>query len=155
MARIPIETGAVVALYSPIGDELDTGPLAEALRAKGVVLALPAVVAKNQPLVFRAFNGVQPLEKGWRGILTPPDEAPALRPAVVVAPLLAFTRAGDRLGYGGGFYDRTLAALRASGGALAVGFAYGAQEVDALPAGPLDQKLDWIATEREAFKTGG
>ena len=83
---------------------------------------------------------------------TPDDQAPIVSPAIIVAPLLAFTRAGGRLGYGGGYYDRTLADLRKAGEVLAVGYAYGAQEVDALPLSPLDQPLDWIVTEREVIR---
>jgi len=73
-------------------------------------------------------------------------------PDILVVPLLAFTRAGGRLGYGGGYYDRTLEALRNGGKPLVVGYAFGAQEVDALPLSPLDQPLDWVVTERGAIR---
>jgi len=152
LARIPPDPGVVIALYHPIKDELDTGPLAAALLERGARLALPVSSAKNAPLAFRLHDGAAPLVEGRHGEMTPPPEAPIVRPDIVVAPLLAFTRRGDRLGYGGGYYDRTLAALREAGDVLAVGFGYGAQQVDALPSSPLDQKLDWIVTEREAMK---
>jgi 5-formyltetrahydrofolate cyclo-ligase len=154
MARIDVPPGAVVALYHPIKDEIDPSPLAAELAARGVVLALPAVVGARAPLAFRRHDWGAPLVRGWRGLHEPPKSAAEVRPDIVVAPLLAYTRAGGRLGYGGGFYDRTLAALRAAGGVTAVGLAYGAQEVDALPNGPLDEALDYIVTEREAFRTG-
>ena len=84
--------------------------------------------------------------------MTPPESAEAAMPDIVVAPLVAFDRAGARLGYGGGYYDRTLEALRATRATLAVGYAYGAQEVDVLPLAPLDQRLDWIVAERGAIR---
>lgn len=152
LARIAVQPGAVVAVYHPIKDELDTGPLAAALRERGARLALPVGDARNAPLVFRLHDGVAPLVPGRHGELTPPPQAPLVRPDIVVTPLLAFTRRGDRLGYGGGYYDRTLASLRAAGSVVAVGYAYGAQEVDALASGPLDQRLDWIVTERGAIE---
>lgn len=152
MARIPLGPGVVVALYHPIKDELDTEPLARALRERAVPLALPAVEDRKAPLTFRVFTPDGPLVKGRYGVLTPPPDAPLVRPGIVVVPLLAFTRKGERLGYGGGYYDRTLASLRAAGDVTAIGYAYGAQEVDALPEGPLDQRLDWIVTERGAIE---
>jgi 5-formyltetrahydrofolate cyclo-ligase len=84
--------------------------------------------------------------------MTPGVEAETVRPMIVVTPLLAFTRAGARLGYGGGYYDRTLAALRAEGDVLAVGFAYAAQEVPRIPKSRGDEPLDYIVTEREAIE---
>lgn len=153
LARVPLPHGIAVALYHPIRDELDTGPLAAALRERGARLVLPVTGSKKAPLVFRLHDGAGPLVPDRHGAMTPAPEAPVVRPGIVVTPLLAFTRRGDRLGYGGGYYDRTLAALRAEGEVLAVGFGYGAQEVDALPSSPLDQRLDWIVTEREAFRT--
>ncbi len=152
LTAIDAAQDAAVALYHPIKDELDTAPLADALIEKGARLALPAVAQKRAPLVFRAWRPGDDLVKGGFGALTPDETAPALRPDIVVAPLLAFTRAGGRLGYGGGFYDRTLADLRAAGDILAVGYAYAAQEVDALPLTPLDQPLDWIVTEGAAIR---
>lgn len=155
VTRLPLREGVVVALYHPIGDELDTAPLAAALMERGARIALPVTDARNAPLVFRLHDGSTPLVAGRFGELTPPPEAEVVRPDIVVTPLLAFTRRGDRLGYGGGYYDRTLAALRAEGEVIAVGFGYGAQQVDALPSSPLDQKLDWIVTERDAVKAVG
>lgn len=155
MSRIAVGPGDAVALYHPIADELDPSPLAEALAENGARLALPIVEKRSAPLVFRGFERDAALVKGRHGVFGPSAAAPVVIPSIVVVPLLAFTRSGDRLGYGGGYYDRTLAALRSAGEIVAVGFAYGAQEVDALPAGPLDQKLDWIATEREAFRARG
>jgi 5-formyltetrahydrofolate cyclo-ligase len=95
------------------------------------------------------------LVQGNFRVLTPPPEAPEVTPAVILAPLLAFDRAGYRLGYGGGFYDRTIARLRAAGKVLVIGVAYAAQEVPAVPRDATDQKLDWIVTEDGARRIGG
>lgn len=153
LENIPLTDGAVVSLYHPMKDELDTEPLASALLERGFVIALPVVETKKAPLVFRRHRPGDALGPGVYGERVPQKTAEAATPDILVVPLLGFTRGGARLGYGGGYYDRTLAALRAARPILAVGFAYGAQEVDALPLTPLDQRLDWIVTEREAFKT--
>ncbi|NOX82208.1 MAG: 5-formyltetrahydrofolate cyclo-ligase [Alphaproteobacteria bacterium] len=157
LSAIDVPGDAIVSLYYPIKDELDTEPLAAALSERGTMIALPVVGAKNQPLIFRAYQPGDELIAGAYGEQVPTEDARQVRPAIIIAPLLAFTRTGGRLGYGGGYYDRTLEALRANaqseGDILAVGFAYGVQEVDALPLEPLDQPLDWVVTERGAFKT--
>lgn len=144
----------IVSLYYPIGDELDTKPLADALLERGVSVALPVVVSKKAPLEFRRFNAGDDLTDGAYGERIPAPGAPTVRPTIVVTPLLGFSTAGDRLGYGGGYYDRTLEGLRDTGAVMAVGFAYARQEVDALPVSPLDQRLDWIVTERGAVRCG-
>lgn len=150
--HIPIPDGAVISLYHPMKDELDTEPLAAALAERGLTLALPVVEKKKAPLAFRRYRPGEALVSGPHGALVPEKTAEAATPDILVIPLLGFTRAGGRLGYGGGYYDRTLAALRAERPVLAVGYAYGAQEVDALPLSPLDEGLDWIVTEREAIR---
>lgn len=152
MASIPVPENAVVSLYYPIKDELDTEPLVAALIEKGASIALPLVVSKKAPLTFRLYTPGDALVGGVYGERVPDETAPEATPAIVVMPLLAFTRTGNRLGYGGGYYDRTLESLRKNGDVLAVGYAYGAQEVDAVPVSPLDQPLDWVVTERAAIK---
>jgi 5-formyltetrahydrofolate cyclo-ligase len=152
LAALSLPEDAIVSLYYPIKDELDTEPLVAALVERGRQIALPVVTGKNQPLEFRRYTPGDPLIGGAYGEPTPDNEAAVISPSIIIAPLLAFTRAGGRLGYGGGYYDRTLAGLRQKGGVIAVGYAYGAQEVDALPLSPLDQPLDWIVTEREAIR---
>lgn len=154
LEAIVVPDGAVVALYHPVRDEIDTAPLAEALAARSVTLALPVVIRRAAPLDFRRYRPGDILVKGAFGVLVPDEKAEALAPDIIVAPLLAFDRMGGRLGYGGGYYDRSLAAQRSGRSVLAVGYAYGAQEVDALPLSPLDQRLDWIITEREAIRVG-
>jgi 5-formyltetrahydrofolate cyclo-ligase len=152
LSAIEIKDGAIVSLYHPMRDELDTEPLAAALIERGIEIALPVVARRKQPLVFRRYVPGDDLVKGSYGELIPADDAPERRPDILVVPLLAFTRAGGRLGYGGSYYDRTLATLRETGAPLAIGYAYGAQEVDALPLTRLDQPLDWVVTERGAIR---
>jgi 5-formyltetrahydrofolate cyclo-ligase len=148
----PIPAGAVISLYHPIKDELDTKPLADALIERGFQIALPVTPKKRGSLTFRAFRDGDPLEADRYGVMTPAEGAPEVTPMLIVTPLIAFSRDGGRLGYGGGYYDRTLAALRASGDVLAVGYAFAAQEIDKVPMSKTDQRLDWIVTEREAIE---
>lgn len=150
--HIPLTDGLTISVYYPMKDELDTEPLVAALIERGMAIALPVVETKKAPLVFRRYAPGDELGPGSYGELVPNKSAAAVTPDILVVPLLGFTRAGARLGYGGGYYDRTLKSLRKSHKILAVGYAYGAQEVDALPLTPLDQPLDWIVTEREALK---
>ncbi len=152
MKAIPRKDGAVVSVYFPMRDELDTEPLVAALIEEGASVALPVVAKKKAPLVFRAYTPGDDLVPGSYGELIPAETAPEAVPDILVVPLLAFTPEGGRLGYGGGYYDRTLEKLRKTGAPLAVGYAFGAQEVDALPLSPLDQPLDWVVTERGAMR---
>ncbi len=151
LAQIEVPQNAVVAAYAAFGGELDPLPLLEALAAKGVALALPVVEARSAPLVFRAWVPGAPLVRHRFGMAEPSRAAPAVVPDIVVAPLLAFDRQGYRLGYGGGYYDRTLAALRKRGRVLAVGVGFALQESAHVPRAPHDAPLDWIVTERAAF----
>ncbi|WDI32536.1 5-formyltetrahydrofolate cyclo-ligase [Hyphococcus flavus] len=149
---VEVSRSAVVSLYYTMRDELDTEPLARALFERHADVALPVVAKRKSPLIFRRYVPGDDLIKGSYGELVPTTNAQEVIPDILVVPLLAFTREGGRLGYGGGYYDRTLAALRKAGTPLAVGYAYGAQEVDALPLTRLDQPLDWVVTERGAIR---
>ena len=151
-ARLAAEPRPVVSGYWPMGDELDLRPLMERLAAMGVPLALPAVTAKGAPLAFRAWRPGDALEAGVFGTAHPPPTSPEAVPDIVVAALLAFDQAGGRLGWGGGYYDRTVAALRRSRAVLKVGVAFDAQEVPAVPMGTRDQRLDWVITETRALR---
>jgi 5-formyltetrahydrofolate cyclo-ligase len=135
--------GAIIAGYWPMGDEMDPRPLMLALASRGHPLALPVTPPRGQPLAFRAWAPGAALRPGPMGTSEPVAGA-ELRPDVLLVPLLAFDRAGRRLGYGGGYYDRTLAALP---GAKAIGIAYAGQEMPEVPAGPQDMRLPLIATE--------
>ncbi len=138
------------ALYGAQGSEMDTAPLARALIVHGVELALPVVVRRDAPLVFRRWRPGDPLELDQAGCPAPLDLAGEVTPDLIMVPLLAFDASGGRLGQGGGYYDRTLEALRAEGRApaiAAVGLAYAAQEMDNLPMDSHDQPLDGVLTE--------
>ncbi|MBS7545216.1 5-formyltetrahydrofolate cyclo-ligase [Ancylobacter oerskovii] len=143
--------GEVVALFAPIGSEIDTGPLAAGLRAAGARLALPVVVDMKSPLLFRLWQAGVPLVDGaGPGRLTipvPPESAPLVIPDVLVVPLAAYDPSGHRLGYGGGYYDRTLAALRRAKRIEALGYAFAVQELPCLPAEPHDERLDAVVTD--------
>jgi 5-formyltetrahydrofolate cyclo-ligase len=154
-AAIAIPPGAAVSAYWPLDDEFDPRPLIEHFAAAGHVIGLPVVVGSGQKLLFRRWQPGMTLVPGNFRVLTPPPDAPEVTPAVVLAPLLAFDAAGYRLGYGGGFYDRTLAGLRAAGHVLAIGVAYAAQEVPAVPREATDQPLDWIVTEEGVRRIAG
>ncbi len=144
-----------VALYWPIGAELDTMPLIEALRERGHVCALPVVAQRAARLIFRVWRRGAPLVAAGHGTRAPPADAPTIVPDIVVTPLLAFDRRGYRLGRGGGYYDRTLAALRAAGPVLAVGVGFDQQEVTAVPRDDHDQRLDHVITPRRALRYTG
>jgi 5-formyltetrahydrofolate cyclo-ligase len=139
-----------VAAYWPMGDELDPRPLMRALHGAGFPVALPVVVARGQPLIFRVWTPGLALLPGVFGTRAPPEASPSVAPEALIVPLLAFDPDGFRLGYGGGYYDRTLRLLRSRGRPLAVGFGFAVQEVAAVPREPFDEPLDWIVTEREA-----
>ncbi len=141
---LPPPPGAVVAGFWPMGPEIDIRPLLHALHARGHPVGLPVTPKRGQPLAFRRWHPGDTLVRGPMGTSQPGPEAEALTPAWLLVPLLAFDRAGRRLGYGGGYYDRTLAALP---GATAIGCAFAAQELDEVPAGPDDARLTAIATE--------
>lgn len=143
--EVPVGKGAVVSFYWPMGDEADPRALAAALAGRGARLALPVVVRKKSPLHFREWRDGDALVAHAFGMHEPAVSAPQVVPDVLLVPLLAFDSRGHRLGYGGGFYDRTLASLAKK---LAVGVAYAGQEVDELPALPHDHPLDMVVTEK-------
>ncbi len=143
-----------VAGYWPMDGEADPRPLLEDLSARGILCALPVVVRYHAALEFRAWSPGDALVTGLHGIRQPVAGVPSVIPRVVLVPLVAFDRAGHRLGMGGGYYDRTLDALRSSGQIYAIGIAYEAQKVDSLPALDHDQPLDWVVTEKRAMRFG-
>jgi len=148
---IAIAPGTIVSGYMPMKSELDPRPLMRKLADAGARLALPVVIARGLPLVMRAYAFGDALIRGVWDIRVPPPEAGEVAPHIVLAPLLAFDRSGNRLGYGAGYYDMTIAALRANKPVVAVGVAFAAQEVDAVPTTPRDVRLDLVLTEREVI----
>lgn len=146
--EIGVRPGAVIAGYWPIATEIDDRPLLARLHERGCVCALPLVAARAAPVVFRRWAPLDEVEPGEHETWQPLASAPEVVPAALIVPLLAFDAAGWRLGQGAGYYDRTLAALRAAAPVVAIGMAYAAQRFDAVPHGPLDQRMDWLLTDQ-------
>ena len=146
-----LPSATVVSAFWPFRSELDLRPLLYRLHEAGQVIALPVVVAKRAPLLFRLWTPDTSLEVGGFGVSIPPESAPVVEPDWLLVPLLAFDDKGYRLGYGGGFYDRTLAALRARKSIFSIGVGYDDQQVGQVPRGPDDGRLDAIVTERRAL----
>ncbi len=139
--------------YLPVRAEFDPLPILHHAHAQGCPTCLPVVTGRGRPLSFRRWALGDALVDGAFGIAAPPPEADTLEPDILLVPLLAFDDDGYRLGYGGGFYDRTLALRRAQApGTLALGVAYAGQRVDRVPRGAEDQRLDWIFTEEGALR---
>lgn len=136
--------GTTIGCYWPIRDELDPRFLMQGLEKAGYKLALPVVVDKKTPLIFRRWGFGDELNEGWRGIAEPLADAPTVVPEALVIPLLAFDADCNRMGYGAGHYDRTLAAHPHI---KAFGFAYAAQFVDDMPVEPHDWPLQGVITE--------
>ncbi len=150
----PVQGRSVVSAFYPYETEIDTRPLLGHLAGEGWTTCLPIVIARGEPLVFRRWLPGEPTIAGVWGIPRPPDSSPLVEPDVLLVPLMAFDRRGYRLGYGGGFYDRTLALLRHKKPVVAIGVAYAAQEVDRVPHGDHDQPMDFVMTEKEVFACG-
>jgi 5-formyltetrahydrofolate cyclo-ligase len=149
---LALAPGAVVSGFMPMKSEINPLPLLRKLAAAGASLALPVVTSRGQPLTMRAWAFGEPLLEGVWGIRQPSPQAPEVAPDIFIVPLLAFDRAGHRIGYGAGYYDMTIAAARARRAVSAVGIAYAAQEIAAVPAGPRDEPLDVVLTEREVIE---
>jgi 5-formyltetrahydrofolate cyclo-ligase len=137
--------GVPLAGYARMRSEIDPTPAMAEAAAHGPV-GLPVILAKARPLQFHLWEPGCAMVDGPFGAQVP-TSGELMIPQILIVPLLAFTRGGGRLGYGGGFYDRTLALLRSQGPVMAIGFAYAAQEDPALPLEPTDQPLDLIVTE--------
>ncbi len=141
----------IVSAFHPLRDEPDTLPLLTALAEKGFATALPLVVGRGSPLAFRLWRPGEPTRAGAMSIREPLEGAPAVEPDLLYVPLACFDRRGNRIGYGAGFYDRTLAGLRAVKPIHAVGVAYGVCEVAAAPYETHDQSLDAVVTDQETI----
>ena len=137
-----------VAVFYPMGSEINTLPLIDMLIAKGHTIGLPVVVNNGEPLIFRAWKTGDKLVDGGFHTQVPEPAATEVIPEILFVPLLAFDKAGYRLGYGGGFYDRTLEKLGQETSPLSIGIAFSAQQVDQVPRNQYDRSLDWIVTEK-------
>ena len=141
----------IVSGFIPYKSEITTVPMLSRLHRDGWQTCLPIVIAQEEPLVFRAWAPGDALVPGAWDIPVPVDSAPEVLPDVLLVPMLAFDRKGFRLGYGGGFYDRTLEKLRELKKVVAIGVAYHAQMVGEVPVGIHDAPLDYVMTEQETF----
>jgi 5-formyltetrahydrofolate cyclo-ligase len=155
--KFPIATasGVIVSGFMPMKTEINPLPLMRKLADAGATLALPKIAGRDKPLIMRAWQWGAPLDSGQWGIREPKTEAAEVDPDILLVPLLAFDRAGHRIGYGAGYYDLTIAQLRGRKAVIAVGVAFSAQEVPAVPATPRDARLDLVLTERETIDFRG
>lgn len=149
LAAVTLPAGCVVAGYWPMRHEFDPRPLLVALHERGHACALPVVTGRGKALTFRSWNPGDALVRSAYGTQAPPPTATTLTPELLLVPLLAFDDRGYRLGYGGGYYDRSLAGLEAP---IAVGCAFAAQQRDSLPVDDHDRRLDWIVTEKHILE---
>ena len=152
MEALTIIGDGSIAGYWPIFSEFDVKPLLQKLSCAGITVSLPAVIPDQKTLVFQSWSKSMQLVKGPYGTLQPVGSSALITPDILMIPLLAFDSAGGRLGYGGGYYDRTLAKLRKEKEVTAVGIAYAGQEINEVPTCSSDQMLDWIVTEADIRK---
>jgi 5-formyltetrahydrofolate cyclo-ligase len=150
LREVPIELPVIVSGFWPIQEEIDVRPLMHALSDRGCRLALPVVQGRGKRLLFRAWRPGEPLETGVFGTLQPLASSETVEPDTLLVPMLACDGEGWRVGYGGGFYDRTLADLRSRRSVTAIGVGFDLQLVAEVPHGADDQRLDWLLTERRA-----
>jgi 5-formyltetrahydrofolate cyclo-ligase len=152
---VPVAPGTIVSGFMPLKSEINPLPLMRKLAGAGAKLALPVIDARGKPLILRAFTFGDVLNSGQWGIREPKPEAPEVAPDIMLVPLLAFDRTGHRVGYGAGYYDRTIAKFRAMKTVVAVGIAYAAQEIEAVPITERDARLDLVLTERDVIDLRG
>jgi 5-formyltetrahydrofolate cyclo-ligase len=151
---VAVSPGVVVSGYSSIKAEINPIPLLRRFAEAGAALALPAIAGRGKPLIMRAWTFGAPLARGQWGIKEPPPDAPEVKPDILVVPLAAFDRRGFRIGYGAGYYDMTINALRKIKPAIAIGIAYAVQEVTEIPTHERDARLDFVLTERDVIRCG-
>jgi 5-formyltetrahydrofolate cyclo-ligase len=148
---LAVKPGTIVSGFMAMRTEINPLPLMRKLAEAGAQVALPAIKGRGHPLIMRAYKFGDALARGQWGIREPMPEAGEVAPDILLVPLAAFDRAGHRIGYGAGYYDMTIHALRARKHIAAVGLAFAAQEIAAVPATPRDERLDFVLTEREVI----
>ena len=148
---VAVKAGAIVSGFSPMKSEINPIPLLRKLADAGAQLALPAIAGRGKPLIMRAWKFGDPFKAGQWGIREPVPEAPEVAPDILIVPLACFDRAGHRIGFGAGYYDMTINALRARKKVIAIGIAFAAQEIPQVPATERDEPLDLVLTEREVI----
>jgi len=152
---LAVNAGTIVSGFMPLKTEINPLPLMRKLAEEGAQLALPAIDGRGKPLIMRAFAFGDELASGQWGIREPKAGAAEIAPDILLVPLLAFDRTGHRIGYGAGYYDMTIAGLRAMKPVVAVGIAFAAQEIGEVPVTPRDARLDLVLTEREFIDLRG
>ncbi|MEJ0078468.1 MAG: 5-formyltetrahydrofolate cyclo-ligase [Alphaproteobacteria bacterium] len=152
---LAIKPGTIVSGFMPLKTEINPLPLMRKLAAAGARLALPCIAGRGKPLTMRAFAFGDELASGQWGIREPKADVRQVAPDILLVPLLAFDRIGHRIGYGAGYYDMTIAKLRAAKPVIAVGIAFAAQEIEQVPVTPRDARLDLVLTEREVIDLRG
>jgi 5-formyltetrahydrofolate cyclo-ligase len=152
---ISIAPGTIVSGFMPLKTEISPLPLMRRLADAGARLALPVIDGRGKPLILRAFAFGDALAAGQWGIREPKADAPEVEPDILLVPMLAFDRRGHRIGYGAGYYDMTIAKLRAIKPVVAAGIAFGAQEIEEVPITARDARLDLVLTEREIIDLRG
>jgi len=148
---LKVTPGTIVAGFMPMKSEINPLPLMRKLAEAGAKLALPAITGRGKPLIMRAYSFGDDLARGQWGIREPKPDAGDVAPDILIVPLACFDRQGHRIGYGAGYYDMTINALRAKKPTAAVGIAFAAQEISRVPATERDARLDFVLTEREVI----
>ncbi|MBV9555743.1 MAG: 5-formyltetrahydrofolate cyclo-ligase [Pseudolabrys sp.] len=150
--RFPMPvSGKIVSGFMPMKTEINPLPLLRKLSDEGAALALPAIDGRGRPLIMRAYAFGDEFARGQWGIREPKADAPQVAPDVLLVPLAAFDRHGHRIGYGAGYYDMTIRAMRDKKTVVAVGIAFAAQEIDRVPAHERDEALDFVLTEKDVL----
>ena len=152
---VAVSRGSIVSGFMPIRSEINPIPLLRRCAEAGAQLALPAIVGRGKALSLRSWSVGEKLNAGQWGIREPVADAPEVKPDFMLVPLAAFDRGGGRIGYGAGYYDMTISAVRAFKPVVAIGVAYAAQEVPEVPILPHDVRLDLVLTERESIDCRG
>jgi len=152
---VNVAPGTIVSAFMPMKSEINPLPLLRKLADQGAQLALPAIDKRGRPLIMRAWKFGDPFKAGQWGIREPVPEARQVDPDILIVPLACFDRAGHRIGYGAGYYDMTIHALRAKKKIIAIGIAFAAQEIPRVPATERDERLDLVLTERGAIDFRG
>ncbi len=152
---LALTPGTIVSGFMPLKSEINPLPLLRKLADAGARLALPAIAGRGRPLIMRAYTFGDEFARGQWGIREPKPEAAEVAPDILIVPLAAFDRSGHRIGYGAGYYDMTINALRKHKPAIAIGIAFAAQEILQVPATTRDARLDLVLTEREVIDLRG
>ena len=151
LQRLELPEKSLIAVYQNFGHEISPEPLAAHLQECGHTLLLPVVIDRKSPLEFRVYQQGDILIEGWRGLREPSRSAQTAIPDYVFVPLLAFDERLYRIGYGGGYYDRTLGALRDQRHITAIGLAFDCQKIEAVPVDDHDARLDHVVTEKHWY----